>query len=68
MALFKHLKILLETRELNKIIERNDIMTIGKKDHTKSPSETNGPVVKTGPTSGKKQGKKINWRMEKKKV
>ncbi|CCV65130.1 conserved hypothetical protein [Paracholeplasma brassicae] len=39
-------------------------MTIGKKDHTKSPSETNGPVVKTGPTSGKNRTRKLTgeWR------
>jgi len=36
----------------------------GKKDHKKSPRETGGPVVRTGPTAGKNRTttKSGQWR------
>jgi len=36
----------------------------GKKDSSKSPKDTNGPVVKTGPTAGQNRSRNSNgeWR------
>ena len=43
---------------------RKEVVLMGKKDPNKSPKETGGPVVKTGPTAGQNRSRNDDgsWR------